>query len=65
MEQIGTPAFGKLLRNRRKALNLTQVELAQLVNMRQATISKVENNPTKCEYDTLYRICTVLDEHFG
>ena len=62
IEQIGTPSFGRVLRNRRKSLNLTQAELAQLVNMRQATISKVENNPAKCEYDTLYRVCTFLDE---
>ena len=62
IEQIGVPAFGQLLRKRRKSLQLTQAQLAQIVNMRQATISKVENNPSKCEYDTLFRVCSALDE---
>ena len=65
IEQIGAPAFGQLLRKRRKSLNLTQMQLAQIVNMRQATISKVENNPNKCEYDTIFRVCSALDEQLG
>lgn len=64
-EKIGTPAFGRILRRERKALHLTQVELAQMAKVRQATISKLENNPTSCEFDTHYRICTALQEHFA
>ena len=64
-EKIGTPAFGRILRRERKALHLTQVELAQMAKVRQATISKLENNPTSCEFDTHYRICTALQEHLA
>jgi putative transcriptional regulator len=49
------------LREARKAAGLTQVELAKKADVRQATISELENgNTRRIDFDVLDRLCRVL-----
>ena len=61
MEMQGEPSFGQWLKQRRKALDLTQQELAQRVGCAAITIQKIEANerrPSK-------QIAALLAEHLG
>ena len=48
-----TVEMGKLIREARKKLGLSQVELAELVNRRPATISDIENGKSEISVITL------------
>ncbi len=50
----------KNLRKARKAKGITQVELAKLINVTQATYSEYENGKCKPSFDTVIRLCDIL-----
>lgn len=49
------------LQNRRKTLNLTQVEAAVKVGLLPKTISALENNPERCTLDSFLKFLSALD----
>lgn len=59
---IRTPEdLGLQLMNFRKRLNLTQAQVADLVGLKQKTISNFENNPAGAEIETLFKIISALE----
>lgn len=54
-------AFGKRLKNIRLSKNLTQENLAELININQRQISKIETGEHFPSANTLEKLCNVLD----
>ncbi|MDO5510749.1 MAG: helix-turn-helix transcriptional regulator [Weeksellaceae bacterium] len=71
--KIGTPkrdAFenelrldliGQAIREARKERNLTQEQLGELVGVKKAQISKIENNATDARFATILKVFKALD----
>lgn len=53
--------LGKILRGRRKELNLTQKEAAEKRGLLPKTVSLLENNPERCSIESLYKYLSALD----
>lgn len=53
--------FGNKIKNYRKIACLSQEKLAELVNVSTNTISSLERGLTFIKYDTLKKICRVLN----
>ena len=53
--------LGSLIRKARKALGLSQVELASRAGLRQETISLIETGSPATRIDTLMRLMVALD----
>ncbi|KTD67819.1 MULTISPECIES: helix-turn-helix domain-containing protein [Legionella] len=53
-----------LIKNQRKKLQLSQAEVADLVGLKQKTISAIENNPENMRLSTLFRILSALSLDF-
>ncbi len=53
--------LGAFLRRTRKAANLTQAQLSELINKRQATISNLESAESGATLETLFSVLTALD----
>jgi len=49
-----------LVKDRRKKLKLSQAEAADLVGLKQKTISAFENKPESVKLDTLFRILSAV-----
>jgi len=49
------------LKNRRKSLELTQVETAKRVGLLPKTISALESSPERCSVESLLKLISVLD----
>jgi HTH-type transcriptional regulator/antitoxin HipB len=49
-----------IIKERRRDKALSQSEVGLLVGVRQATISKLENNPGSTKLETLFRVMSVL-----
>lgn len=49
------------LNDQRKQLKMSQSEVADLVGLKQDTISKFENSPNNTRVDTLFRILSALN----
>lgn len=49
------------LNDQRKQLKMSQSEVADLVGLKQDTISKFENSPDNSRIDTLFRILSALN----
>ena len=49
------------LRNRRKTLNLTQVQAGEKVGLLPKTISALENDPERCSLDSFLKLLSALD----
>ena len=49
------------LNDQRKQLKMSQTEVADLVGLKQDTISKFENSPDNSRIDTLFRILSALN----
>lgn len=47
--------------NQRKKLKLSQVEVSNLVGLKQKTISALENKPESTQLDTLFRVLSALN----
>jgi HTH-type transcriptional regulator / antitoxin HipB len=53
--------LGAFLRRTRKAADLTQAQLSELINKRQATISNLESAEGGATLETLFAVLTALD----
>ncbi|CAM3073285.1 DNA-binding transcriptional regulator [Legionella steigerwaltii] len=53
-----------LIKNQRKKMQLSQAEVADLVGLKQKTISAIENNPENMRLSTLFRILSALSLDF-
>jgi transcriptional regulator with XRE-family HTH domain len=51
---------GEKIRERRKALNLSQTKLAALCNFEKASLSRIEAGKTNITLSTLYKLSTAL-----
>ena len=61
IERLSLEVFGDRLRQRRKAQQLSQQELAALMQIPQSWISELENaKRPHVEADTVYRFCRAL-----
>lgn len=56
--------IGAALRRRRRALRLTQTDLAAKTNLRQATISALENGEDGTQLRTLFDVMAALELEF-
>lgn len=52
--------FGELMRERRKALKMTQEELAERVNAKRTYISRIERGETDIQLSSFFRIIAAL-----
>ncbi len=53
--------IGKRIYNLRREKNITQEQLAELVNLSVTQVSKLENGKSRLSLDSLINIATVLD----
>ena len=53
--------IGKRIYNLRRERNITQEQLAELVNLSVTQVSKLENGKSRLSLDSLINIATVLD----
>ncbi len=56
--------YGEILRDRRKALKLTQKQLAQKVGKEQSYIARVEKGETDIQLSSFFRIAKALGIEF-
>jgi HTH-type transcriptional regulator/antitoxin HipB len=63
MNQIArsAPQIGQAIQRRRKALNMTQADLAQKTGARQSTISALETHSKGTKLQTLLDVLAALD----
>lgn len=63
MDQIArtTKDLGNVLRNVRKARNLTQAELAARAGIWQRTVSNIETSASGAKVDTIFDLLAALD----
>ena len=63
MEQIARTSkqIGAALRRRRRSMNLRQGDIGSTTNLRQATISALENGEARTQLRTLIHVMTALD----
>jgi HTH-type transcriptional regulator/antitoxin HipB len=66
MEQIARTSkqIGEALRRQRRLMKISQRELAGRINLRQSTISSVENGDPGTQMRTIIEIVTALDLEF-
>ena len=53
--------LGQTIKNVRKERNLTQEQLGNLVGVKKAQISKIENNLTDARFDTILKVFKALN----
>ncbi|RBP29963.1 HTH-type transcriptional regulator/antitoxin HipB [Marinobacter pelagius] len=53
--------LAQALKNARKELGLTQQAAADLVGIKQATVSALENNPENSRLETLFKLLAALN----
>jgi len=56
-----TKNLSRILRDFRLQKKLSQSEAAQIVGIKQTTVSKIEINPEKTQLKTFFRIISALD----
>ena len=56
--------YGNMLRERRKELNLTQKQLAEMLGREQSYIARVENGKADIQLSSFFRIAAVLGIQF-
>lgn len=56
--------YGNMLRDRRKALHLTQKDLADLLGKEQSYIARIENGKADIQISTFFRIAAALGIQF-
>lgn len=55
-----TSDFSGIIKNRRKSLGITQVDLATALGLQQKTISAIEKNSQKAKAETIVKILKYL-----
>ena len=61
MRITSTNLLSQALRQARLHRGLTQTDVAQLVGMKQSTVSAIENHPDQARLKTLFRILSALE----
>lgn len=61
MKVTDPKTLSNYLRDERRTRNLSQAKVADLVGLRQGTVSKFESNPEKMQLDTLFRLLSALE----
>ncbi len=60
--KVTSPALlAHAVKDHRKIKKLTQAETADLIGIKQATVSDFENRPESTKLDTLFKILSALD----
>ena len=54
-------ALSNYIRDKRRTRGLSQAKVADLVGLRQGTVSKFESMPEKMQLDTLFRLLAALE----
>ncbi|MDC9581914.1 helix-turn-helix domain-containing protein [Xenorhabdus sp. PR6a] len=49
------------IRDKRKKIQMTQQKTADLIGMKQSTVSAFENTPEKSKLETLFKLLSALD----
>lgn len=63
---VHTPKdLAAFIESQRKTLNLSQTQVAELVGLKQKTISAFENKPESTRLDTLFRILAAINLNIG
>lgn len=57
-------ALLKILKSKRLALGLSQVDMAQKLNVHQSFISKMESGERLLEFSEVFEICSILNIEF-
>lgn len=57
--------FSENLKNLRKSLNMTQGELAKLLNVDQRTVSAWEKKVCEPNFEMLSKLCEIFNEDFN
>ncbi|MFZ4582230.1 MAG: helix-turn-helix domain-containing protein [Paludibacter sp.] len=52
--------IGRAIRQTRKERHITQEQLGQLIGVKKAQISRIENNASNVTFDTMFRVFTAL-----
>lgn len=52
--------LGRVVRDRRSAVGMTQEDLASLTGIPQANLSKIERGAATAKFDTYLRLCQAL-----
>jgi len=60
MKITSPDSLATALKQARSRKGLTQQETAQLVGIKQATVSAFENHPEKCRMETLFKLMAAL-----
>jgi len=61
MNITSAKALAHVLNNERKQRKLTQHDIAELIGVRQPTVSSFENGPEGTRLDTLFKLLAALD----
>jgi HTH-type transcriptional regulator / antitoxin HipB len=60
-QELRLDLIGEAIRKARKERNLTQEELGELVGVKKAQISKLENNLTDARFETVIKVFKALN----
>lgn len=60
-KELRLDLLGEAIRQARKERNLTQEELGQLIGVKKAQISKLENSLTDARFETIIRVFKALN----
>jgi DNA-binding XRE family transcriptional regulator len=60
-EELRLDILGQTIKKIREERNMTQEQLGQLVGVKKAQISKIENNLTDARFDTIMRVFRALN----
>jgi len=52
--------IGRAIKQTRKERHITQEQLGELIGVKKAQISRIENNTSNVTFDTLFRVFTAL-----
>ncbi|NCP63530.1 MAG: helix-turn-helix domain-containing protein [Paraglaciecola sp.] len=61
MKVTDSKTLSVYLRDERKRRGVSQSQVADLVGLRQGTVSRFESSPEKMQLDTLFRLLSALD----
>ena len=60
-EELRLDVLGQTIKKIREEKNLTQEQLGQMVGVKRAQISKIENNLTDARFETILKVFRALD----
>lgn len=60
-EELRLDILGHKIRELRKSKNMTQAQLGELIGVKKAQISKIENSFTNAKFETILKVFRALD----